>query len=379
MLSLTFVDIDYNRGSRAHGRRVPPSPPEGCALGRSGIVRAEWDGVQLRVTGTKLINGPRPASSLIRTLEGSGLIVGHGILTPDLRAARMVTVIPDSLLTRVVDTLVLAWQVRGKRYPTGCGLSAMIAANTGSERAKPSYSASAPGVRSGWADEVPRRGSHDPRDDAILVAELWETLVTRRLLSWGAGRAWWTPGERTSGEGSPGGTAALTGSHIDILTGRRPQVDTGGQVPWWWHYATMRGYAAVSLASLSAADLPTPALIRDIAETVVPSGAVLTDEDLWTACQYLGTKQNLDVRERIAAGRGLTRMLREPLERAIRNAVADSRQMSQTGSTVLAWTPTWSWTRPRHLAAGPRLAVPRGRDPAPRRAARRGQLPGVAG
>jgi hypothetical protein len=55
-----------------------------------------------------------------------------------------------------------------------------------------------------------------------------------------------------------------------------------------------------------------------VAESIVP-GAALTDEDLWTACQYLGTRQNLDLRERIKAGRGLTKVLREPLERAIRH------------------------------------------------------------
>ena len=261
LLSLTFVDVDYNRGSRAHGRRAVPSPPEGWALGRSGLVHAEWDGTELRVTGTELIDGPRPASSLIRALEGRQLVVGHGILTPDFRAARMVTGLPDSLLTRVVDTFVLAWRIRGKTYPAGCGLSDLIASNTTSRRAKPAYRGSAPGLRQG-DDPSPRRGNHDPREDARLVAELWKTLVTTRRLSWGAGQPSWTAWEGETRPGSPGGSAELTDAHIEVLTGRQPQTDFHGRKPWWWPYAILLGLDAIGLAVLSAADLPPPTLIR---------------------------------------------------------------------------------------------------------------------
>lgn len=166
---------------------------------------------------------------------------------------------------------------------------------------------------------MPRRGNHDPREDARLAAELWKTLVTARRLSWGAGQPSWTAGEGETRPDSPGGSAELTDVHIEILTGRQPQTDFHGRKPWWWPYAILHGLDGIGLAALSAADLPPPTLIREITEPLVSPGTVLTDEDLWTICQYLGTRQNLDLRERIKAGRGLTKVLREPLERAIRH------------------------------------------------------------
>jgi hypothetical protein len=117
--------------------------------------------------------------------------------------------------------------------------------------------------------------------------------------------------------GSPGDTAVLTGGQVDVLTGRRPQLEAGERAAWYQPYAALDGYDALRLAALSAAALPAPDLIREVAESLAPPEVTLTDEDLWTICQYLGTRQNLDVRERIAAGRGLTKVLREPLERAI--------------------------------------------------------------
>lgn len=88
-----------------------------------------WNGAELRVTGQELIEGPRPASRLSNALHGKRLIIGHGILTADFRAAAMVTDVPDSLLKRTVDTLAFAHRIRGKRYPTGCGLAALAKAN----------------------------------------------------------------------------------------------------------------------------------------------------------------------------------------------------------------------------------------------------------
>jgi hypothetical protein len=36
-LELTFCDVDYARGSRAHGRGAPISPPEGSVTGHRSL------------------------------------------------------------------------------------------------------------------------------------------------------------------------------------------------------------------------------------------------------------------------------------------------------------------------------------------------------
>lgn len=128
-LSLVFCDVDFERGSRAHGRGVPAAPPEGWVIGRAGLVHARWDGEQLRIIGDELITGLRPASALVEALRSTDLVVGHGFLTGDLRVAAMVTDVPDSLLSRTVDTLALAHRLRGGKMPTGCNLSALATAN----------------------------------------------------------------------------------------------------------------------------------------------------------------------------------------------------------------------------------------------------------
>ena len=158
-------------------------------------------------------------------------------------------------------------------------------------------------------------------------------MVTTRRLTWGAGAPSWTDPDGDTRPGSPGDTAVLTGGQVDVLTGRRPQLGVREQAAWYRPYAVLDGYDALRLAELTAADLPAPALVREVAESLV-SRAALTDEDLWTACQYLGTRQNLDLRERIKAGRGLTKVLREPLERAIRHP--DHAWMS---AGVPGWNP----------------------------------------
>ncbi|MFD4790777.1 hypothetical protein ACFWN1_27760, partial [Streptomyces sp. NPDC058459] len=188
-MELTFCDVDFDRGSRAHGRGVAPAPPEGWVIGRAALVHAEWNGAELRVTGQKLIEGPRPASRLINALHGKRLVIGHGILSADFRAAAMVTDVPDSVLKRTVDTLAFAHRIRGKRYPTGCGLAALAKANLRDPRAKPAQPSSTPGLRPGGGMHgmSPERGDNDPREDALTVARLWQTMVTTRALSWGAG------------------------------------------------------------------------------------------------------------------------------------------------------------------------------------------------
>ncbi|MFC3996546.1 hypothetical protein ACFOVU_11510 [Nocardiopsis sediminis] len=87
-VSLVFCDVDYERGSGAHGQGVKRVPPEGWVIGRAGLLDARWDGRDLDITGDGLIEGPRPASALIRALDtAETTVVGHGLLTSDLRAA----------------------------------------------------------------------------------------------------------------------------------------------------------------------------------------------------------------------------------------------------------------------------------------------------
>jgi hypothetical protein len=328
-LSLVFVDVDYERGSRPHGRGVPESPPEAWVISRSGLIHAEWDGRLLNVTRDELVDGPHPASSLIRALGGNRLVVGHGILTNDLRAAAMVTEVPDSLLRRVVDTLAFAHRLRDKKYPTGCSLEDLARENLSKARSKPRYPSSAPGLRPGgglWGMS-PYRGKADPRDDALLVAELWQTMVITRTLSWGAGEPSWTHYEGDTRPGSSPGSAALADEQIAELIGQHRQIESAeweerirqeGRVM----RPTHRNVEALLLARLSAKDLPAPTLIRAMAERLqfageIPANLTLTDEDLYIACQYLGAKQNLDVRERIAANQNLTKTLREALAWAL--------------------------------------------------------------
>ncbi|WP_217225972.1 hypothetical protein [Streptomyces anulatus] len=321
-LALTFCDVDFERGSRAHGRGVAPAPPEGWVIGRAGLLHAEWDGSQLRFTGDELIDGPRPASRMINALHGKQLVVGHGILTTDLRAAVMVTDVPNSLLRRTVDTLAFAHRIRGKKYPAGCGLSALAEANLQDHRTKPAHPSSAPGLRPGGGMHgmSPARGDSDPRDDALLVARLWQTMVTTRALAWGAGSASWTHYEGNTRPGTPAGTAALAQANIDELLGRQRQIEAvewadrvrnEGRVMRPTHLAPL----AASLAQLARADLPAPQQIRELADVMreaghIPEGCTLEAEELLTACQCLGPRQNVDVRTRILNGRKLTKALR---------------------------------------------------------------------
>ncbi|MFJ5951330.1 hypothetical protein [Streptomyces noursei] len=266
-LALTFCDVDFDRGSRAHGRGVAPAPPEGWVIGRAGLVHAEWNGAELRVTGQELIEGPRPASRLVNALHGKRLVIGHGILTADFRAAAMVTDVPDSLLKRTVDTLAFAHRIRGKRYPTGCGLAALAKANLRDPRAKPAQPSSAPGLRpaGGMHGMSPERGDNDPREDALTVARLWQTMITTRALSWGAGNPSWTHYHGNTRPGTPAGAAALADENIAELTGQQRQIEA---VEWAQRVRfegrvmrpTNTDSVAAMLALHSAKDLPrTPA------------------------------------------------------------------------------------------------------------------------
>ncbi|MFF4305528.1 hypothetical protein [Streptomyces sp. NPDC001601] len=323
-LALTFCDVDFERGSCAHGRGVAPAPPEGWVIGRAGLVHAEWDGDQLRITGQELIEGPRPASRMINALHGKQLVVGYGILTADLRAAVMVTDVPDSLLRRAVDTLAFAHRIRGKRYPTGCGLAALAKANLRDPRTKPTQPSSAAGLRPGGGMHgmSPERGDSDPRDDAMLVARLWQTMITTQALSWGAGNSSWTHYRGNTRPGTPAGAAVLADENIAELIGRQPQIEAAE----WAQRVRFEGRimrptntdsVAAMLALHSAKDLPAPRQVRELADALQEAGEIPPDpldtEDLLTAIQCLGPRQNIDVRERILNGKKLTKLLRENL------------------------------------------------------------------
>lgn len=308
-LHVLFCDVDYARSSRAHGR--PPAPPEGWVIERAGLLHAEWDGAKLRITADQILSMRHPASMLVQVLGAADLVVGHGILTQDLRAAAMVTDVPDTVLHRTVDLLALAHRVRGERWPTGCSLSELARRNLPAGLSTPHSFCPVPVP--GWP-AGPYRERDDPREDAAIVADLWQTLLTSRQLAWGLS---------TRGAGGQEGSAALDVQYIQELTGSVPQIEAqqwrerlraGGRVllP-----TALDGHAAV-LARLSARDLPDPAQVRELAHRLGEAGAVpphrqWSDEELYTACQYLGLQQNIEARERIAEGRRLTKVLRENL------------------------------------------------------------------
>ncbi|WP_424534258.1 hypothetical protein ACOZ38_28605 [Sphaerisporangium viridialbum] len=311
-LSLVFCDLDFDRASRPFARGTPAVPSDGWAVGRAGLVYAEWDGNRWQITGDELIEGGHPASRLVTALgRNQRLIIGHGLLTSDLRAVAMVTTVPDSVLRRSVDTLALAHRLRGGRLSTGCGLSDLAWENLGVRRRKPHI----PDMLAGGPDPDLRvgRGDHDPREDAALLASLWQTIVTSGVLAWGSGLT----------AGGSKGSVPLTAEHIEELTGKRSQPENEG-----WrsrlraegtNHETGEGRSRVQ--RLIAADLPSPTMIRDLAERLQHTGLIparrLSDEELYTACQWMGYGQNLDVRSRIAEGRPLTKALRQRVAQAL--------------------------------------------------------------
>ncbi|MET7678965.1 hypothetical protein [Streptomyces sp. NPDC005423] len=324
---MTFCDVDYERGSRAHGRGVAAAPPEGWLIGRSGLVDADFDGERLRITGDELITGPHPASTLINALHGKQLVVGHGILTADLRAAAMVTPIPSQLLDRTIDTLVFAHRVRGGPFPNGCNLDDLAKENLGETRRKLRFPTSAPGLRPGATGMSPDRHDADPREDAALVARIWEAMVTTRTLAWGPGKPSWTHHDGDTRPGAPAGSANLGIEHISELTGDQPQVEA---TEWADRIRaeglimrpTVPSRDALVLANLAAAYVPAPEPVRLIADKLqdageIPADQVLKAEDLYVACQYLGIQQNKDVRHRSLTGKKLTKPLREPVAWAL--------------------------------------------------------------
>lgn len=165
----------------------------------------------------------------------------------------------------------------------------------------------------------PERGDTDPRDDAMLVARLWQTMITTRALSWGAGSPSWTHYHGNTRPGTPAGAAALADENIAELTGQQRQIEA---VEWAQRVRfegrvmrpTNTDSVAAMLALHSASDLPAPQQVRELADALQEAGEIPPDrlhtEDLLTAIQCLGPRQNIDVRERILNGRKLTKLLR---------------------------------------------------------------------
>lgn len=315
-VSLLLLDLDFNRGSRPFGRGSHASP--GCwAPGRAGLVYADWDGRRLTASGSDLIDGPRVATRLVAALGRSRrLIVGHGLISADLRAVAMVAEVSPALASRCVDTLALTWRLSGKRLPSGCGLSDLARANLGVAREKPAVP--------DWAGPA-QRGNADPRDDAWLTGRIWQTMLTTRALAWEAG-----PGL----SGSPAGAAALSGQHIAELTGNRPQPEAEAFGIWLGH------------CPVTARALPGLDPVREIAGRLQQAGLIdpgpLSAEELLTACQWMGPGQDLDVRERIATGRRLTLELRRRLGQALWesqhadlvNEFMECRRLARTSTTA---------------------------------------------
>ncbi|ATL31263.1 hypothetical protein [Streptomyces formicae] len=228
------------------------------------------------------------------------------------------------LPAHTIDTLAFAHRVRGGPFPTGCNLDNLVKENLGEIRRKLRFPTFAPGLRPGGMSGMsPERHDADPREDASLVARTWEAMVTTRTLAWGAGKPFWT---HLDGDTRPG-SAELVDEHIAELTGEQPQIEAAewaarireeGRIM----RPTTPSINSLLLANLAAACIPAPEPVRIIADLLqtageIPSARVLQAEDLYMACQYLGTQQNLDVRHRSTTGKTLTKPLREPVAWAL--------------------------------------------------------------
>jgi hypothetical protein len=304
-LPLVFVDLDFDRASQPFGRGAR-NPPMGWAVGRAGLVFAEWDGTRCRIVGDALIESPHPASRLVAALAARrGLIIRHGLLQSDLQAVAMVTGIPGAVMDRTLDTLQFATRLRtanleGSRgLSTGCSLTDLMWQNLQVRRAKPAIPpnlAGDPELRVG-------RGDHDPREDAALVARLWEHRVIAQSMRWGSGM--W---------GAKTGTAELTDDQVAELLGKRTDPGTRGT-----RQAFTAGGPRANLRI--AASLGPPTALRQLAERLQDADLLdpgrLSDEELFTACQWMGWNQNMDVRDRLADGRKLTKVQRVRLAQAL--------------------------------------------------------------
>ncbi|MFD4791317.1 hypothetical protein ACFWN1_30605, partial [Streptomyces sp. NPDC058459] len=140
--------------------------------------------------------------------------------------------------------------------------------------------------------------------------------------SWGAGNPSWTRYHGNTRPGTPAGAAALADENIAELIGQQQQIEA---VEWAqrvrFEGRVMRPTSSDSVAAMlalhSAKDLPAPQQVRELADALQEAGEIppdhLDSEDLLTAVQCLGPRQNIDVRERILNGKKLTKLLRENL------------------------------------------------------------------
>jgi hypothetical protein len=311
-IRVVFCDVDYERSSRAHGPGVAPAPPEGWVVERAGLVHGEWDGTALAITGSEIVAGPDPAGALIGALSRAELVVGHGLLTSDLRAVAMVTDVPDALLRRTVDLLALAHRLRGGNFPSGCNLNALAMRNElGFGPTKMRYAADfRPAPGKGLAPLRRDAGIDDPCHDALIIARLWEKMLVTGHLAWGTtvNGFYGADGEADL---EPGHTAELVGGLAQPEAAQWRERARSGRIML---PTRVDGYGAL-LFRLGAGDLPEPAQVGQLADRLreageIPADRVFSREELYTACQHLGVQQNIDVRERIADGRKPTKLLR---------------------------------------------------------------------
>ncbi|MGW6145659.1 hypothetical protein [Streptomyces sp. NPDC055140] len=137
---------------------------------RVGIVWARADDRTHTLVSDELLDAPDVAERTLTALAAADLVVGHGLLQADLRAMAMVTRIPDALLDRCIDTLVVLHEARGGRWATGLNLDDLAWHTLRTRRAKHG---------NGRFNFTRARGDFDPREDARLHARLWQHLRTQ--------------------------------------------------------------------------------------------------------------------------------------------------------------------------------------------------------
>lgn len=314
---VAFVDVDYIRAAHANGhRRVITSGPETWAFEQSGIVwgKVDLDNREPRlVTGAvELVTGPDPVTTLFDRLATADLIVGHGLLNADFRAAAMVAELPSWLVGRTVDTLDILTQVRSSvvssSYPTGLNLSDLAAGNLSGPRRKAArWTPATRAMRADRRGDGGRsEGSPDARDDALVVSKLWSTLITVGAVTWGAGQPGYSSAHGHGWTGKEGGTAALSKEALASLRGA-----TRANFDSWDTLARMTSVVAVT----SAIDLAGGTQRLDAIWAGLAAGGFVgnqsTQEALLTGLQFMGANENATLRDRLVSGKNLTQTLRK--------------------------------------------------------------------
>lgn len=323
---ILFVDVDYLRGSHAHGRSQVPMPPEGWLAERIGAVSAEWNGARLTVGKYHLLDFIDCGSRFLKLVHDHDLVVGFALLQSDLPALAMTAEVRRGHVEKCVDLLPILHRVRGKRWPTGLSLEKLARANLGKTGfAKERAPERATHVSRGERMSVASRQGADPREDALLVMRLWETLVTTRAVTLPAGGAGHSSWEGSSWKDTPGATVALSDAVVREITG---EASTPEQTDWFKLTSTIGGVlgdfpGGGDRARLAATRRLPPS---GIAELIRIHGALkehrlvpetspsITHAVLLEGLQRVPGMQLLDTRNRLCTG--------TPLKKTQRQAVA---------------------------------------------------------